>query len=83
MQSLGDLSADTLDAAHCLHIQFLGRELDGGITRVDTSELDMLTNGIGKNLTVLCHRIHLYLLGMLNELRNHHRMVLAHIGCQL
>ena len=38
---LGNLTRDTLDAAHGLHIEFLRWELDGGIARVDTSELNM------------------------------------------
>ena len=46
-------------------------------------KLDMLTDGICDNLTVLCHRIHLHLLGMLDELAHHHGMFLADIRCQL
>ena len=82
MQFLGNHLADTLDAADGLTIQFLWRELDGGIARMDTGKLDVLADGIGDNLTVLGHGIHLHLLGMLNELAHHHGMVFRHIGCK-
>ena len=76
MECLCNLSTDTFNAAYCLHIELLRRELDGGVTRMDTGKLNMLGDGIGQNLTILCHGIHLNLLGILNELRHHDRMIL-------
>ena len=49
---------------------------------MDTSELDVLGNRIGQNLTILRHSVHLNLLGVLDKLRHHHRMVFRHVGSQ-
>ena len=43
----------------------------------------MLRDSISDNLTIACHSIHLDLLGMLNKLRHHDGMILAHISSQL
>ena len=43
----------------------------------------MLANGVSKYLAILGYGIHLYLLGMLYELGDNHRVVFAHIGRQL
>ena len=48
-----------------------------------TSKLNVLANGISQDLAILSHSVHLDLLGMLDELRHHHRVILAHIGSQL
>jgi hypothetical protein len=50
--SLSDLTADALDAAHGLDIQFLRRQLEGGVAGVDTGKLDVLTDGISHDLAV-------------------------------
>lgn len=65
------------------HIKFLGRELDGGITRVNTGKLYMFRNGISQYLAVPSHSIHLNLLGIFNELGDDNRMILADISSQL
>ena len=83
MQCLGNLSGDAFDAAHRLHIEFLRRELNGSIAGVNARKLNVLTDGIGKNLAVLGHSVHLYLLGVLDEFRNHYGVILRHIGSQL
>ena len=54
----------------------LGREHHGSIARVDAGILDMLTDGIFYNLTLVGHGIKLYLLGVLHELAHHDRIVL-------
>ena len=68
MQRLGNLTGYTLDTAHSFHIQFLRWELNGGITRVNTSKLNMLGDGICQDLTFLRYGVHLYLLSMFYEL---------------
>ena len=80
MKFLCNLSTDALDAPDRLNIEFLRWELDGGITAVDTGKLDMLGDGIGQNLTIAGHGIHLNLLRVLYELADDHRMVLADVG---
>ena len=49
---------------------------------MDSCKLDVLGNGIGDNLSIACHCIHLNLLGVLDELAYHHRVVLTDIGSQ-
>ena len=83
VQLTGNLAADALDAAHRLHIQLLWRELDSGVTGMHSGKLDMLTDGVRDNLSILRHSIHLHLLGMLNELAHHYGMFLADIRRQL
>ena len=74
------LAGDALDAAHGLHIELLRRKLYGGIARVHTGIFDVFANGIGYDFTVLCHGIHLHLLGMLYETADHHGMLLGDVG---
>ena len=76
MQFLGNLTGDALDATHSLHIKLLGRELDGGIARVHTGIFNVLADGVGNDFTVLCHRIHLNLLGVLDKGADYHGMLL-------
>ena len=83
MEGLGNLATDALDAADCFYIEFLWRELDGGITTMNPSKLDVFTDGVSKYLTILGHGIHLNLLGMLNELGDNNGVVFAHISGQL
>ena len=83
MQRLGNLTGDALDAANGLYIKFLRRELDGGVARMHTGKLDMLGDGISQDFTVTGHSVHLDLLGMFDELRHHHRMILRNVGGQL
>ena len=82
MQFLCYLLAHALDSAHGLAIEFLRRELDGGVTGVYTGKLDMFRNGVSDNLAVACHCVHLHLLGMLDELAYHHGVILTHVGSQ-
>ena len=83
MQRLSNLTRDALDASNRLDIQFLRRELDGSIARMDTCKLDVLGDSIGQNLAILGHSVHLNLLGMLDELRHDNGMILRHVGRQL
>ena len=83
VQLFGDLLTDALDATHGLDIQLLRRELDRRIAGVYTRKLDVLTDRIHHDLAMISHSIHLYLLGMFDELANHHGMLLADIRRQL
>ena len=74
MEGRSYLLAYALDTAHGLNIQLLGRELDGGVARVNTGKLDMLADGIGQYLSLLGDSVHLYLLSMLDKLAHHHGM---------
>ena len=82
MKSLGYLPGNLLDAAHRLHIELLRGELDCGVARMDTGKLDMLRDGVKFDFSVLRHCVHLNLLGLLNELADHHRVFLRHVGRQ-
>ena len=77
------LATDALDAAHGLDIEFLGRELDGGVAGMYACKLDVLRDGIGQYFTVACHGVHLNLLGVLDETTDHHGMVFRDVGRQL
>ena len=82
MKFLCDFLAHTLNAAHCLAIEFLWRELYGGVARVDTGKLYVFGNGIGYDFAIFCHCVHLHFLCVFDKLAYHHRVVFAHIGCQ-
>ena len=47
-----------------------------------TGKLDMLTDSIRDDLTILRHSIHFYLFGMFNKLAYHYRMFFRNISCQ-
>ena len=47
---------------------------------MNTGKLHVLGDGISYDLAVLCHGIHLDLLGVLEELADNHRMTFRHIG---
>ena len=78
-----NLTTDALDTAYRLYVQFLRRELDGGVTGVYTGKFDVLADGVCHDFAVLRHSIHLHFLGMLNELAYHNRMFLADVRRQL
>ena len=82
VQLLRNLTADTLDTSHRFDIELLRRQLQSGITRVDTGKLNVLTNGISHDFSLLSHAIEVYFLGMLNKLADDHGMILTHVGCQ-
>ena len=46
-------------------------------------KLDVLGNGVGDDFAVLCHGVHLHLLGVLDELAHHHGVFLRYVGRQL
>ena len=64
-QLAGYLPGNLLDAAYRLHIQFLCRELDCGISRMHAGKLDVLADGVCHDFSLTCHGIHLHLFGML------------------
>ena len=69
-----------LDPADCLYIQFLRRELYGGVTGMHSGKLHMFRNGIGDHLTVVSHRVEFYFLAPLHEFAHHHRVFLRHFS---
>ena len=83
MKLLGNLTAYTLTTAYGLNIEFLRRELDCSVTRVNTSKLDVLRDSVSDNLTIFGNGIHLNLLGMLDELAHYNWMILAYVSSQL
>ena len=46
-------------------------------------KLNMFRDSVCHNFSVLCHRIHLHLLGMFDELADNHWMLLRYIGRKL
>ena len=50
---------------------------------MNTGKLDVLGNRIGNHLAILCHCIHLNLLGMFDKLTYYHWVILTYIGSQL
>ena len=50
---------------------------------MNTGKLDVLRNRIGNHLAILCHCIHLYLLGMFDKLTYYHWVILTYVGSQL
>ena len=83
VQLAGYLTADALDAAHGLHVEFLRGKLDSGVTAVYAGKLDVLADGVGNDFSLFCHGIHLHFLGVLDELAHHHGVLLADVGGQL
>ena len=75
-QLAGYLAADTLDTTHGLHIQLLRRELDSGITRMNTGKFNVLTDRVCNDFAVTGHCIHLHLLGMFDKLTDYYRVLL-------
>ncbi len=71
------------DTTHRLHIEFLGGEHNGGVARVYAGELDMLRYGVGDNLTVPCHSVHLDLLGIEHKLGDDNGMLRGYFGSKL
>ncbi len=45
-----------------------------------SGKLHMLRDGVGDDLSVFSHGIHLHLFGVLEETAHHHRMLLGYIG---
>ena len=48
-----------------------------------TGKLDVLTDGVGDNLAILGHGIHLYLLGVLDEAAHHYGVLLRYVGSEV
>ena len=79
LKRTGNLAGNLLDPSYSLHIKFLRRELDSGITGVHASILDMLRNGISENLTLIRYSIELDFLTPVHEFTDDHRMLLRYI----
>ena len=82
MQLLGNLLADALDASDCLTVKFLGRELDCGVTGMDSCKLDVLGNRIFHHFAILGNGIKLDLFRSLHKLGNNHRILFGYLGSQ-
>ena len=61
-------------------VDVLGREYHGGITRVHTSILDMLGDGILDDLTLIGYGIEFDFLRLCHELRYNHWELLRHLS---
>ena len=48
-----------------------------------TSKLDVLTDSVGDDFTVLGYSIHLYLLGVLDEAAHHYGVLLRYVGSEV
>ena len=82
MQFLSNLAADAFDATHCLDIEFLRRQLQSSITRMNASKLNMLTDGISHDLALLGHTVEVDFLSVLDELADHHGVILTDVSSQ-
>ena len=83
IERLGYLTTDAFNATNRLYIQLLWRKLDSGVTGMYSRKLNVFGDCISDDFTVLCHSIHLHLLGMFDELADHYRMLLRYVGRQL
>ena len=83
MELGSNLLGHLLDTTDGLDIEFLWRELDGSIARVNTRILDVLRDGVSYDLALICHGIHLDLLSTLDEARDDHWMLLADVSGHL
>ena len=83
IERLGYLTTDAFNATNRLYIQLLRRKLDSGVTGMYSRKLNVFGDCISDDFTVLCHSIHLHLLGMFDELADHYRMLLRYVGRQL
>ena len=50
---------------------------------MNSGKLDVFTDGVGNDFTILCHGIHFYFFGMFDELAHYYRMLLGYVGSQL
>ena len=73
----GNRAGDLLDPADGLHVKLLRRELDRGVPGMDTGIFNVLRDGVGKDLTIVGHRVELYLLAAGVEFADHDRMLLG------
>eukprot|EP00754_Rhynchopus_humris_P032218 Rhum_TRINITY_DN15387_c0_g1::Rhum_TRINITY_DN15387_c0_g1_i5::g.154554::m.154554 len=71
---------DLLDAPHRLDVQLLGRQHQRGVARVHTGVLDVLRHGVVDDAAVLGDGVHLHLLRVLDELRQHNGVLAVHVG---
>ena len=82
IQSLSNLTADTLNTANSFYIQLLRWELNCCIAGMYSRKFDMLTYSVCYNFSILRHRIHFHFLGVFDKLAYYHRMFLRYISCQ-
>lgn len=80
---LGDLLRNLLDTVHGVLVQVGRREDEGGITRVDTSLLDVLTDSVDDQLTLGGNTININLLSTLDELADDDGVVRGDVGSSL
>ncbi len=82
IESFSNRSRHLLDAAHCLDVEFLRRELDSSVTTVHTGKLNMLGDSISLYFAMVGNGIHFYFLGVLHELCYNYRVLFRHIGSE-
>ena len=72
---LGDLLSDDLDTLNSGSGQIGGRQHKRGIARVNTSVLNVLTDGVEKELAVVCDSVDIDFASTLNELGDNNGVV--------
>jgi len=80
LPGLGDLVGNDLAALDGLLGELDGRENQGSITRVDTGVLNVLTDSVDKDLTVVSDGIDIDLAGTLNELSDNNGVIGADLS---
>mmetsp|Transcript_7752 Transcript_7752/g.19782 ORF Transcript_7752/g.19782 Transcript_7752/m.19782 type:complete len:385 (-) Transcript_7752:47-1201(-) len=75
VEPLGDLERDALHAAHGLAVQLLRRQHERRVAGMHARVLHVLRNRVVDHLAVGGDRIHLDLLGVLDELGDHDRVL--------
>ncbi|KAI6760251.1 hypothetical protein HG531_013452 [Fusarium graminearum] len=75
LPGLGDLLSDFLDTLHGSAVEVGGRKDEGGITRVDTSLLDVLGNSVQDKLSVGRDTVNVDFLSSFNKLGDNHGVV--------
>ena len=79
VEALAECTHGALDATHGLDVELLCREDEGRVTGVHTCVLDVLGDSVVDDASVLDDGVHLNLLRVLDELRQHHRVFAVHI----
>ena len=80
VQSLCYLFRNLFDTTDCLVVEFLRGEHHRGVARVDARILNVLADGVAFDDSVLRNCVNFNLFGALQELRHHHRVLVAHNG---
>ena len=78
----GDGTGDLLDPANGLDIEFLRRELDGGVTGMNTGIFNVLRDSVGEDFAIVGDSVELDLLATHIELADDNRVLLRYFRRQ-